>query len=227
MVEPTACAVHAALARRRRSGDDGGRLGAGTLGLALIAALAPPAPPATDHRLVGAKHPHQRRWPTRWAPTRWSRPDELARAVRRQTGSLVARRGRLTGGADVVFDCVGTAESLAQALAMVRPRGRVVLVGHAGQGHRRPGRRCGTGRSRWSAPTPTGPSVRRLTAAPGAPSPWPWSGRRRRARPARVGHLPAGAASRRRWPTPEPPAPGAVKVAFDLRQDRTRKGRTP
>jgi threonine dehydrogenase-like Zn-dependent dehydrogenase len=39
--------------------------------------------------------------------------DELARAVRRLTGSLAlgkrsAERGRLTGGADVVFDCVGS-----------------------------------------------------------------------------------------------------------------------
>jgi threonine dehydrogenase-like Zn-dependent dehydrogenase len=47
-------------------------------------------------------------------------------------GSLVLA-GRLTNGADVVFDCVGTAESLTQALAMVRPRGRVVLVGMPGK----------------------------------------------------------------------------------------------
>ena len=36
---------------------------------------------------------------------------------------------RLTGGADVVVDCVGSSSSLADALAVVRPRGRIVLVG--------------------------------------------------------------------------------------------------
>ena len=65
-------------------------------------------------------------------------PDQLARAVRRAPGSLVLA-GRLTDGADVVFDCVGSPESIAQALAMVRPRGRVVLVGMPGQGLGRPG----------------------------------------------------------------------------------------
>ncbi|MGH9075391.1 MAG: zinc-binding dehydrogenase, partial [Acidimicrobiales bacterium] len=61
-------------------------------------------------------------------------PDQLPRAVRRQAASLVLA-GRLTGGADVVFDCVGSAESLTQAMAMVRPRGRVVLVGMPGRLH--------------------------------------------------------------------------------------------
>ena len=61
-------------------------------------------------------------------------PDQLPRAVRRESGSLVLA-GRLTGGADVVFDCVGSAESLTQAMAMVRPRGRVVLVGMPGKLH--------------------------------------------------------------------------------------------
>ena len=60
--------------------------------------------------------------------------------MRRTSASLVlgapTRRTRpLTGGADVVFDCVGSAESLAQCLAMVRPRGRIVLVGMPGKVH--------------------------------------------------------------------------------------------
>ena len=39
----------------------------------------------------------------------------------------------LSGGADVVIDCVGSAESIAQSLAMVRPRGTVALVGMPGK----------------------------------------------------------------------------------------------
>ena len=55
-------------------------------------------------------------------------PDELGRLVRRLTGSL-AYGNQLTGGADIVVDCVGSDESIQQSLAVVRPRGRVVLVG--------------------------------------------------------------------------------------------------
>ena len=44
-----------------------------------------------------------------------------------------ASSGRLTGGADVVFDCVGSAESIGQSLEMIRPRGTVVLVGMPGR----------------------------------------------------------------------------------------------
>ena len=59
-------------------------------------------------------------------------PAQLVRAVRRRSRSLTTS-GHLTGGADVVVDCVGSADSLAQSLAMVRPRGRVVLVGMPGK----------------------------------------------------------------------------------------------
>jgi threonine dehydrogenase-like Zn-dependent dehydrogenase len=52
--------------------------------------------------------------------------------VRRRSRSL-SNSGQLTGGADVVVDCVGSADSLAQCLAMVRPRGRVVLMGMPGK----------------------------------------------------------------------------------------------
>jgi threonine dehydrogenase-like Zn-dependent dehydrogenase len=40
---------------------------------------------------------------------------------------------RLTGGADVVFDCVGSSESIATCLEVVRPRGTVVLIGMPGR----------------------------------------------------------------------------------------------
>jgi threonine dehydrogenase-like Zn-dependent dehydrogenase len=40
---------------------------------------------------------------------------------------------RLTGGSDVTVDCVGTAETLATALDITAPGGRVVLVGMPGR----------------------------------------------------------------------------------------------
>jgi threonine dehydrogenase-like Zn-dependent dehydrogenase len=39
----------------------------------------------------------------------------------------------LSGGADVVIDCVGSPESIEQSLAIVRPRGTVALVGMPGK----------------------------------------------------------------------------------------------
>jgi threonine dehydrogenase-like Zn-dependent dehydrogenase len=129
IVEPTACAVHAALSGGVRPDDTVAVVGAGTLGLATIAALHHLVRPTAACTIVaGAKHPHQRKVAEWLGADTVVPPDQLARAVRRQAGSLVLA-GRLTGGADVVFDCVGSSESLTQALAMVRPRGRVVVVG--------------------------------------------------------------------------------------------------
>jgi threonine dehydrogenase-like Zn-dependent dehydrogenase len=51
--------------------------------------------------------------------------------VRRRTRSLSAG-AQLTGGADVVLDCVGSAGSIEDAMSIVRPRGRVILVGMPG-----------------------------------------------------------------------------------------------
>jgi threonine dehydrogenase-like Zn-dependent dehydrogenase len=58
--------------------------------------------------------------------------------VRRETGSLALGDGdivRLTGGADVVIDCVGSEASLASALEVVRPRGRIAMLGMPGHVH--------------------------------------------------------------------------------------------
>jgi len=132
MVEPTACAVHAALSAGVADGDVVAVVGAGTLGLATVAALHQlirPTRPCTV--MVGARYAHQRELAGSLGADTVVAPDQLARAVRRRAGSLVLA-GRLTEGADVVFDCVGSSESVTQALSMVRPRGRVVLVGMPG-----------------------------------------------------------------------------------------------
>ncbi|MGD0880960.1 MAG: zinc-binding dehydrogenase [Acidimicrobiales bacterium] len=129
MIEPTACAVHAALSAPVAAGDVVAVVGAGTLGLTTIAALhalVRPQRPCTV--VVGAKHPRQRELASSLGADQVVPPDQLARAVRRRAGSLVLS-GRLTDGADVVFDCVGSAASITEALSLVRARGTVVLVG--------------------------------------------------------------------------------------------------
>jgi threonine dehydrogenase-like Zn-dependent dehydrogenase len=126
MVEPAACAVHAALA----AGAYGRTvlvLGAGTMGLCSVAALRRLATPAT--LIVTAKHPEQRQLARELGADVVVSPDEARRAVRRATASLRVGDASLSGGVDVVLDCVGTQSSLADDLALVRPGGTVVLLG--------------------------------------------------------------------------------------------------
>lgn len=143
-VEPVACAVHAALAARVREGETVAVLGAGTLGLAVTAAISHLATTGRSvspgDLLVGARYPHQRQLAVELGATDALPSEQLSRAVRRRSRSLAlgapTRGGqRLTGGADVVFDCVGSSDSIAQSLSMVRPRGRVVLVGMPAKVH--------------------------------------------------------------------------------------------
>jgi threonine dehydrogenase-like Zn-dependent dehydrogenase len=126
LVEPTACAVHGAL----RAGCIGGEtvvvLGAGTLGLLTVAALRHLTP--VERIIVAARYPHQVRLARELGADATASSDELARLVRSMTGSM-AYGNQLTGGCDVVIDCVGDSGSLAQSLAIVKPRGRVVVVG--------------------------------------------------------------------------------------------------
>ena len=227
-VEPVACAVHAVLGapieRRRRRGrarrgharpaGDGRPLATWRHGPLPVALGAPggralPAPAAAGPR--ARLH--------RGAP-----PDQLARAVRRHTRSLSyggasGMTATLSGGADVVLDCVGSPESIAQSLAMVRPRGTVALVGMPGKvtvdlaplwhrevrlagayaygtesdGARRPVAGLGA-RARGRVSTfALASRARRRAAAPGGSSRPPIR----------------SPASRRRWPTPAPRAGGA------------------
>jgi threonine dehydrogenase-like Zn-dependent dehydrogenase len=130
LVEPTACAVHAAEAAAVRDGETVLVLGAGTLGLLAIAAVRRAAKPGL--LIAVAKHPEQRKLAKDLGADVVVGPGEARRAVRRHTRSL-ANGEILTGGADVVVDCVGSADSLADALAVTRPKGRIVMVGMAGQ----------------------------------------------------------------------------------------------
>jgi threonine dehydrogenase-like Zn-dependent dehydrogenase len=126
MIEPTACAVHAALRATIVEGDLVVVLGAGTLGLLSVAALRRLTGAGTI--VAAAKHPEQRRLAAELGADAVCEPGEMPRLVRRLTGSL-AYGPQLTGGADAVLDCVGSDASIQQSLAVVKPRGRVTLVG--------------------------------------------------------------------------------------------------
>jgi threonine dehydrogenase-like Zn-dependent dehydrogenase len=141
-VEPTACAVHAVLGLPLRDGDIVAVVGAGSLGLLVTAALhhlAVSGLCATPSAvLVGARYPHQQRLARELGASEALPSDQLARAVRRQArsfsyGGPSGVTATLSEGADVVIDCVGSAASIAQSMAVVRPRGTVALVGMPGK----------------------------------------------------------------------------------------------
>jgi threonine dehydrogenase-like Zn-dependent dehydrogenase len=127
VIEPAACAVHAARQ------VDAGRvavIGSGTLGLLTVAALRRLSP-ATEI-LATAKHPDQRRWAKELGADVVCAPGELARSVRATTGSMVVGE-QLTAGVPAVVDCVGSEASLTQALRVVAPGGTVHAVGMPGR----------------------------------------------------------------------------------------------
>jgi threonine dehydrogenase-like Zn-dependent dehydrogenase len=82
-----------------------------------------------------AKYPHQRELATRLGATSVAEPGELRRAVRRSTGSWALGSGQLSGGAPLVIDCVGSASSIADSLAVTAPGGALVLAGMPAPAH--------------------------------------------------------------------------------------------
>jgi threonine dehydrogenase-like Zn-dependent dehydrogenase len=128
MIEPTACAVHAAA---RYDGSQTAIIGAGTVGLLTLAAIS-----ARRHQealgeapvVVTAKYAEQRRLAKELGADVVCAPDELPRWVRRLSGSL-AVGDQLTGGFPHVVDCVGSSASIDQALKIAAPGGEVLLVG--------------------------------------------------------------------------------------------------
>ena len=127
VIEPTACAVHAA--RQLHGGADTAVIGSGTLGLLTIAAIGAVHPGTPV--VAAAKHPHQKRLAAELGAEVVCEPGELARHLRSRTGSWVVD-DRLTGGASAVVDCVGSGDTLQQALDVVAPGGEVHTVGMPG-----------------------------------------------------------------------------------------------
>jgi threonine dehydrogenase-like Zn-dependent dehydrogenase len=127
LVEPLACAVHAA------SLVDAGQvavIGSGTLGLLTIAALRHARPGA--ELIVTAKHPHQKALAAELGADLVVAPGELERTVRSRSGTMRYDNGQLGGGAEAVVDCVGSQDSIAQALRIAAPGATIHTVGMPG-----------------------------------------------------------------------------------------------
>jgi threonine dehydrogenase-like Zn-dependent dehydrogenase len=129
LIEPTACAVHAA---QRYTGRETVIIGAGTLGLLTLAAIT--ATRDGDRHgpiVVTARYPEQKRLAKLFGADIVCSSDELPRWVRSATKSLVFG-DQLTCGAPHVIDCVGSSDSLQQAMQVVAPGGEVQMVGMPG-----------------------------------------------------------------------------------------------
>jgi len=127
LIEPTACAAHAASLVHA---GQVALIGSGTLGLLTIAALRRARPEADI--LATAKHPRQRDLAKELGADTVVAPGELDRLVRARTGSMRLDNGQLGGGVEAVVDCVGSAESIAQALRIAAPGGTIHAVGMPG-----------------------------------------------------------------------------------------------
>lgn len=130
LIEPLAGGIHAALLAWPPIEGVGDPivavLGAGTMGLAAIAGLRRYVPGV--HIVVGARYPHQMALATALGADTVVQASKLDRAVRRAAGCHMVG-DQLSSGAHVTIDAVGTSDSIADALRITRPRGRVVLLG--------------------------------------------------------------------------------------------------
>ena len=126
MLEPAAGGVHAALKAQVEPGASVAVLGAGTMGLCSVAALRAVTAPGTV--IATAKYPHQRDLAAELGADIVVDPGEVRRAVRRFCGCRMLG-DYLSSGVDITIDAVGSPASVADAIAITRPRGRVVLLG--------------------------------------------------------------------------------------------------
>lgn len=131
LVEPLACAIHAALRGNVQPNADVLIVGAGTVGILTLLALKELT--AAGRVVVVAKHAKQRELARGFGATEVVAPDEAVGAIRRASHSLKVKPERggsfLLGGVDVAIDCVGSRGSLDLALRTTRAGGRVVLAG--------------------------------------------------------------------------------------------------
>ena len=129
MVEPAASAIHAALRADVAATDTVVVIGGGPIGLCAIAALRRGS--AAERIIAAVKYEEQQRLALRLGADLVVKPTEIRRAVRRVLGCRM-NGDLLSGGAEVTIDAVGSAGSFADAVAITRPRGSVVLCGMPG-----------------------------------------------------------------------------------------------
>ncbi len=130
LLEPTAAALHAALRYQPQIDDQALVLGAETHGLLITQALRVLSPMLNI--TVAPEQSYQVEVATRMGATRILYPEDGVAAMARMTSAKLYRgqigAELIVGGFDVVYDTLGTEQSLRQALALAREGGVVVLA---------------------------------------------------------------------------------------------------
>jgi threonine dehydrogenase-like Zn-dependent dehydrogenase len=131
MVEPTAIAVHGVLRCPPKAGDKVLVLGAGVIALLYVSVIHALCPEAEV--TVLARYPYQQEMAEKLGAKHILSDKASYRDVARITGgrffSAPLNKGIVTGGFDIVYDCVGTPKTITDALRWTRAQGTVVVVG--------------------------------------------------------------------------------------------------
>lgn len=135
MVEPFACALHAALIDFPADDETILILGAGTIGLLQLAALRVLGCKARI--LVSARYPFQAEAARKLGADEVLSGGDLYAQVAGRTGArtykpIIGKRV-VVGGVDRTYECVGTGGTLDDAMHLTRNAGTVIVVGTPGQ----------------------------------------------------------------------------------------------
>ncbi len=132
VADPFATSLHAILQNPPKPGDKVLVYSLGTLGLAAVMSLSALYPEC--HIIAAGRYPFQNELAKKYgAHEIIDSGDKIFSDVEKITGGKVyqVRRGRpiLIGGVDIVYDCVGSAETIETSLRLTKEKGKVVLIG--------------------------------------------------------------------------------------------------
>jgi threonine dehydrogenase-like Zn-dependent dehydrogenase len=130
-VEPLACAVHAAIEAAPGPDDTSLVIGAGSVGLFSVAALRHLT--EAGRIICVAKHDRQREEALRLGADEVVHPKDTYTILPKMLGTEAYKpelgKPVVMGGADRVYECVGSSATLEDALRLTRPGGEATLVG--------------------------------------------------------------------------------------------------
>jgi threonine dehydrogenase-like Zn-dependent dehydrogenase len=130
-IEPLACAVHAALENEPGPDETALVVGAGPVGLFVVAALKKLT--RAGRIICVAKHDRQRKEALRLGADEVLHPRETYAALPAMLGTEAYKpelgKPVVMGGAERVFECVGSPGTMEDSVRLARPGGEVALVG--------------------------------------------------------------------------------------------------
>ncbi|MCO6452931.1 MAG: alcohol dehydrogenase catalytic domain-containing protein [Caldilineales bacterium] len=131
MVEPLGVGVHTALRKLPQADERALIVGSGIAGLCTLQALRALSPAC--HISIMARYPHQQEMARKFGADEIIGSEDSYEAVARITGAIVYNgmmgNRMCLGGFDVVFDCVGSAQTIQHSLRWARSGGTVVQSG--------------------------------------------------------------------------------------------------